>query len=71
MTYGKDNVITKETNKTIRSNALRTFISGLNDSISESPLVKSTGLAQCFGKGPEIGINQFRRSVCTLPVLWF
>jgi len=36
MTFEKDNVITKETNKTIRCNALRIFICGLNGSISET-----------------------------------
>jgi len=36
MTYGKHSVIAKETNKTIRSNALRIFISGLNGYISET-----------------------------------
>jgi len=36
MTYEKDSVIAKETNKTIRSHALRIFISGLNGSISET-----------------------------------
>jgi len=38
MTYEEDNVITKETNKTIRSNAQQIFMSGQNGSISETLL---------------------------------
>jgi len=36
LTYGKGSEITKETNKSIKSNALRIFNSGLNGSISET-----------------------------------
>jgi len=32
--------------------------------IRNSFLIKSTGLAQCFGKGPGIEIKQFPSSIC-------
>jgi len=36
VTYGKDNVIIRETNKTLRSSALRIYISGINEIDSET-----------------------------------
>jgi len=61
MTYGKDSVITKETNKTIRSNALRTFISELNGSISENLFSLSPpDLANALAKIKELKSNNFR-----------
>ncbi len=61
MTYGKDNVITKETNKTIRSNALRIFISGLNGSISETLFsLNPPDLPNALAKVQELESNNFR-----------
>jgi len=61
MTYGKDSVITKETKKTIRSNALRIFISGLNGSISETLFsLNPPDLPNALAKVPELESNSFR-----------
>jgi len=61
MTYGKDNVITKEKNKTIRSNALRIFISGLNGLISETLFsLNPPDLSNALAKVQELESNNFR-----------
>jgi len=61
MTYGKDSVIAKETNKTIRSNALRIFISGLNGSISETLFsLNPPDLPNALAKVQELESNNFR-----------
>jgi len=61
MTYGKDSVITKETNKTIRNNALRIFISGLNGSITETLFsLNPPDLPNALGKCQELESNNFR-----------
>jgi len=61
MTYGKDSEITNETNKTIRSNALRIFISGLNGSISETPFSQNPpDFPNALAKCQELESNNFR-----------
>jgi len=61
ITYGKDSVITKETNKTIRSNALTFFISGLNGSISETLFsLNPPDLPNALAKCQELESNNFR-----------
>ncbi|KAH8323940.1 hypothetical protein KR074_002533, partial [Drosophila pseudoananassae] len=61
MTYGKDSVITKETNNSIRGNALRVFISGLNGSISETLFsLNPPDLPNSLAKVQELESNNFR-----------
>jgi len=61
MTYGKNSLITKETNKTIRSNALRIFISGLNGSISETLFsLNPQDFPNALAKVQELESNDFR-----------
>jgi len=61
MTFEKDNVITKETNKTIRCNALRIFICGLNGSISETRFsLNPPDLPNALAKVQELKSNNFR-----------
>jgi len=61
LTHGKDGVIAKETNKTIRSNALRIFISGLNGSISETLFsLNPPDLPNALAKVQELESNNFR-----------
>jgi len=56
MTYGKDSVITKETNKTVRI-----FISGLNGPISETLFsLNPPDLPNALGKVQELESNNFR-----------
>jgi len=61
MTYGRDSEITKETNKTIRRNALRIFISGLSGSISETLFsLKPPDLPNALAKCQELESYNFR-----------
>ncbi|KAH8278177.1 hypothetical protein KR018_011022, partial [Drosophila ironensis] len=61
MTHGKDSEITKETNKTIRNNALRIFISGLNGYISEILFsLNPPDLPNALAKVQELESNNYR-----------
>lgn len=66
MVYGKDSVITKETNKSIRNNALRIFISRVNESISETLFsLNPLDLPNASAKVQEIESNHFRAQFAT------
>jgi len=61
MAYGKDSLITKETNQTISGNALRIFISGLNGSISETLFsLCPPNFPYALAKVQELKSNNFR-----------
>jgi len=61
MTYGKANVIAKETIKTIRSNALPILISRLNGSISKTIFsLNPQDLPNALAKVQELESNNFR-----------
>jgi len=61
MTYGKDNVISRETNKTVRRKAQRISVSGLNGSISETLFsINPMDLPNALAKVKELESNNFR-----------